>query len=196
MFLGVNGGRCLRLTSQLFVSWLSRKCGILDVTKPYRPPRPVTGIALLFNLFFTLNWTRRARDLIMVLSLPRNTNGNNIKWTISGHRAMGSPLYVHTCIHSVHVTLYTAWSNDISQLIIPVSTLITIIIHYHKFDEISTWNSRKRNSLKIPPQWLEKFLKANYVRTRPTQPPIQLVLGAISSGVTAAGAWSGALASN
>jgi hypothetical protein len=33
------------------VSRLSRQCGILNISQPYRPPRPVTGIALLY---FTL----------------------------------------------------------------------------------------------------------------------------------------------
>jgi hypothetical protein len=37
--------------SQLTVSQLSRQCEILNISQPYRPPRPVTRIALLYFYF-------------------------------------------------------------------------------------------------------------------------------------------------
>jgi hypothetical protein len=50
IFLGVKRGWRIRLTMYPpSMSRLSRQCGILNISQPYRPPRPVTGISLLYG---------------------------------------------------------------------------------------------------------------------------------------------------
>jgi hypothetical protein len=54
-FWGVERGWCTGLiTLPLSVSRLSRQCGILNISQLYRPPQPVTGIALLSFRFFCI----------------------------------------------------------------------------------------------------------------------------------------------
>jgi hypothetical protein len=51
---GGRGGKALPARkAPSSVSRLSKKCRILDVSQPYWPPRPVTGIALLLNFLQT-----------------------------------------------------------------------------------------------------------------------------------------------
>jgi hypothetical protein len=46
----VERGRCVGLTTlPPSVSRLYRQCEILNISQPYRPPRPVTGVALLYG---------------------------------------------------------------------------------------------------------------------------------------------------
>jgi hypothetical protein len=50
MFLGSRAWPVRKADNLTAVSRLSRQYGIINISKPYRPPRPVTGTALLFIL--------------------------------------------------------------------------------------------------------------------------------------------------
>jgi hypothetical protein len=60
-------GLCVGLTNlPLSVSRLSRQCRILIIPQPYRPPRPVTGVALLLLQLLKTNPTNSGRDCFFV----------------------------------------------------------------------------------------------------------------------------------
>jgi hypothetical protein len=49
MFLETRALQARSSDNLTAVSRLSRQCGIPNISQPYRPPRPVTGIALLYG---------------------------------------------------------------------------------------------------------------------------------------------------
>jgi hypothetical protein len=90
------------------VSRLSRQCGILNISKPYRLPRPVTGIALLFYFSSSSGGGGGGNSSFLILYII-----GRVLWTGGGGISLSQGRDLHTGQHKHKINTHLYASNVI-----------------------------------------------------------------------------------
>jgi hypothetical protein len=90
------------------VSRLSTQCGILNISRPYRPPRPITGIALCFLLCGSETWEQSS--------------------VVSQHCAICTGLLRACALDSENIQICVKWRNE--DTVIKFVSLLTFLCEF------------------------------------------------------------------
>jgi hypothetical protein len=116
------------------VSRLSRQCGILNISQPYRPPRLAEGIALLYfteiSICIYRTWIRRILIWIrhVIHDIEDNISGAWTQYIITFHISKAADsykLFLRT-IRNYFQYYFVSKLTDVSEYWIPYWLLVSI----------------------------------------------------------------------